>query len=445
MKVASSPAVQEQKPARSPEKTERAETPKGPEKTEEKGSLLEQAHQVGEHIGESLRDLFEQGGEGDVGERFQDFFSGLADSFADAFGGGREDGDHCCHCPRGQRGERGGPRRGGRSDEPGGTRSPGKSGQSGRSGQSGGAGKTGGIASASGSDDPAKQAAWINDYLSQQGSPAAAQNAGEYFVKYGQENNVDPMVLLSIAGHETQFGKLGVGVNGMLGVGAFDDDPDNSTRNSKYAGVENQIRLGAETFANLREKGGASADDPIDVQTAAVNKAGWATDQNWHNGVDRWYNQISQAAESDGLNIDPGTGGGSGTTDPAASQLGLAARNYGVDSPKINPGRGNTDWYYYCLGWTNQAFQDQGKVIPELQQEDAAHAYQAALANGKVQTGNPPPGAIVFFPDAANGLGHIGIMNEDGTYRGTVPASENPRTIGDRELKNADQVAWMYP
>lgn len=436
MKVASSaPPANDIKPAKS------ADKPKATDKSE-RPSILEQAHEVGERIGESLGEMMRNGGERESGEMLQDFFSGLADSFADLFG--QDGGGHCC-CP-GR-----GPRRGQDDDGQGSGRTRG----GGRTPNSGGStkdpakvGQSGGISSASGSDDPAKQAAWINDYLSQQGSPAAGQNAGEAFVKYGQENNVDPMVLLSIAGQETQFGKLGVGVNGMLGVGAFDDDPDNSTRNSKYSGVENQIRLGAETFADLREKGGASADDPIEVQTAAVNKAGWATDPNWHTGVDRYYGQISQAAAEDGVNaIDPGSSGGGSTpsSDPAASQLGLAARNYGVDSPKINPGRGNTDWYYYCLGWTNQAFQSQGKVIPELQTENAHDAYQQAKANGKVQTGNPPPGAIVFFPDAAGGEGHIGIMNEDGTYRGTVPSTENPRTIGDRQLQNPDQVYWMYP
>ena len=74
-----------------------------------------------------------------------------------------------------------------------------------------------------------------------------------------------------------------------MGVGAYDSDPNNATRNSKFSGVENQINVGARTFANLRAKGGSSADASIAEQTSAVNKAGWATDQNWHKGVTSIY------------------------------------------------------------------------------------------------------------------------------------------------------------
>jgi hypothetical protein len=120
-------------------------------------------------------------------------------------------------------------------------------------------------------------------------------------VKYGKEYDVDPLVLLSIAGQETNYGKAGIGVNGMLGVGAYDSDPNNATRNPKFSGLENQIKVGAQTFANLREKGGSSSDASIADQTAAVNKAGWATDQNWHNGVTSIYNSIANKAVDAGI------------------------------------------------------------------------------------------------------------------------------------------------
>jgi hypothetical protein len=142
-----------------------------------------------------------------------------------------------------------------------------------------------------------KTADFINQYLQQQGSPAAGKQAGEMMVKYGKQYGVDPLALLSIAGHETQFGKKGVGVNGMLGVGAYDSNPRNSTRNPKFSGIENQIRVGAKTFANLRAKGGSSANDSLSRQFSAANRAGWATDRNWHNGVGRMYNKISSSAK----------------------------------------------------------------------------------------------------------------------------------------------------
>jgi hypothetical protein len=143
-----------------------------------------------------------------------------------------------------------------------------------------------------------KTASFINDYLASKGSPAAGKGAGEMMVKYGKQYNVDPLILLSIAGHETAFGKTGIGVNGMLGVGAYDSDPNNATRNPEFSGIENQIRRGAETFSRLRAKGGSSSDDSIANQLAAANRGGWATDGNWHNGVARMYSQVSEAART---------------------------------------------------------------------------------------------------------------------------------------------------
>ena len=143
-----------------------------------------------------------------------------------------------------------------------------------------------------------KMAAFIDHYLQEKGSPAAGQGTGALMVKQGKENNVDPLILLAIAGQETQWGKKGIGVNGMLGVGAYDSNPSNATTNPTFAGITQQVTKGAQTFAKLRTKGGSSASDSVATQTAAVNKAGWATDQNWHNGVTSLYNQIVKEAQS---------------------------------------------------------------------------------------------------------------------------------------------------
>lgn len=128
-------------------------------------------------------------------------------------------------------------------------------------------------------------AMFIERHLEKSGSPAAGRGVGEMMVRYGREYDVDPRILLAIAGHETGYGKLGVGMNGMLGVGAYDSDPDNATRNPEFSGLENQVRKGAETFANLRARAGVGPDAPIEVQLQAVNRAGWATDPAWYLGV----------------------------------------------------------------------------------------------------------------------------------------------------------------
>ncbi len=165
----------------------------------------------------------------------------------------------------------------------GGSRKPSK-------GQAGRASAAASAAQPTGKDgDTAKS---IDRYLQSKGSPAAGKGTGALMVKYGKQYNVNPLALLAIAGQETQYGKLGVGVNGMLGVGAYDSNPNNSTRNPKFSGIENQIRVGAQTFAKLRAKGGASAGDSMERQLAAVNRAGWATDTRWHSGVGSIYAQL---------------------------------------------------------------------------------------------------------------------------------------------------------
>lgn len=131
------------------------------------------------------------------------------------------------------------------------------------------------------------------------GTPLANQGLGAHFVAAGRENKVDPLALVAISRHETNHGKLGVGVSKHMGVGAFDSSP-NTPR--KWDGAQQQIYSGAKTFANLRKKGGSNEKAPLAQQLSAVNKAGWATDQGWHRKVGSHYNEVSKtvskAAES---------------------------------------------------------------------------------------------------------------------------------------------------
>jgi len=80
-----------------------------------------------------------------------------------------------------------------------------------------------------------------------------------------------------------------------MGVGAYDHNPNGKT---PYDGAVQQIYSGAKTFANLRAKGGATAEDPMSKQLSAVNKAGWATDKKWHSGVGKAYNNIVDKANA---------------------------------------------------------------------------------------------------------------------------------------------------
>lgn len=143
---------------------------------------------------------------------------------------------------------------------------------------------------ASGSD--AEIARFIDQDLAQRGSPLAGRNLGEVFVREGHRRDVDPLVLYAISRHETDHGRLGVGADTHMGVGAWDWDPNNSP----YRGPETQIRVGANTFANLREDNGSSSAEPMADQLRAVNGNGhgWATDREWHRGVLHHYEQIQR-------------------------------------------------------------------------------------------------------------------------------------------------------
>jgi hypothetical protein len=140
------------------------------------------------------------------------------------------------------------------------------------------------------SSDP-ELASKIDAYLEEHGSPGAG--SGNLFVESGQKHNVDPLLLLAIAGHETGYGTLGIGENGMLGVGAYDDNPENALTDPQFAGIANQLNVGGRTFAHWRKHFGGSPDDSIEEQVVMVGQK-WATDPNWHNGVMRHYAEIQK-------------------------------------------------------------------------------------------------------------------------------------------------------
>lgn len=141
----------------------------------------------------------------------------------------------------------------------------------------------------------AKVAEFIDADLQKRGSPLAGMNLGAKFVQEGKEHNVDPLVLYAISRHETDHGKLGVGPETHMGVGAVDWAPDSSP----YKGAEQQISVGAKTFENLRSDHGSNPQASIGDQLAAVGKS-WATDPNWPNGVSTHYDEIRAAFDSFG-------------------------------------------------------------------------------------------------------------------------------------------------
>lgn len=101
-----------------------------------------------------------------------------------------------------------------------------------------------------------------------------------YANKYGAQFGVDPLLLLAIAGHETEWGTTGAGRQGYtLGYGVTD-----SGILSKYRGVANQYRWAAMTLAKWG------------VHTLADLLAGkasaYASDPNWERGVAAVYRSL---------------------------------------------------------------------------------------------------------------------------------------------------------
>lgn len=179
----------------------------------------------------------------------------------------------------GPAGNVGGPAPGGRANNP--------------VGDTGGPGGANAIPSPELKGNDAQMAQAIEEQL--KGTPLEGKGLGAHFVQAGKQQNVDPLALVAISKHETNFGKLGVGIKKHMGVGAYDANPNGKT---PYDGAVQQIYSGAKTFANLRRKGGSNADAPMSQQLAAVNRGGWATDRNWHKGVGRHYNTVVAKANN---------------------------------------------------------------------------------------------------------------------------------------------------
>ncbi len=210
-------------------------------------------------------------------------------------GGGEAGG-----APGGGGGDAGGIPSGGGGNSGGGGDSGGGGIPSGGGGNNGG-GAVNGPGSASAVPNPelagndAALAASIEKQL--EGTPLGGQGLGAHFVQAGRERNVDPLALVAISKHETNHGKLGVGVKKHMGVGAYDANPNGKT---PFDGAVQQIYSGAKTFDNLRRKGGSNPDAPMSQQLAAVNRAGWATDSSWHKKVGNSYNTVVAKANSTG-------------------------------------------------------------------------------------------------------------------------------------------------
>ncbi len=125
---------------------------------------------------------------------------------------------------------------------------------------------------------------FINDWLRIKKSPGARLSLGEIMADCSHDQDVDPFILLAIAAAETEYGKKGAGLDGLMGI-------------EDIEGPEEQIVEGAKLFSQLRENDETDEDAPVANQIIAVNRAGWCNDLNWHKSVFKYYQEIKRAWE----------------------------------------------------------------------------------------------------------------------------------------------------
>jgi hypothetical protein len=103
---------------------------------------------------------------------------------------------------------------------------------------------------------------------------------------YAGAKQIDPLVLVAIGMHETDWGRLGDGRNGnILGVGSYDGG---STY--RYAGIDNQLAEGSSLLAGW---GVHTIGDLVAGKAAA-----WATDPGWESAVAGWYSRLGGTGQA---------------------------------------------------------------------------------------------------------------------------------------------------
>lgn len=101
-----------------------------------------------------------------------------------------------------------------------------------------------------------------------------------------------------------------------------------------------------------------------------------------------------------------------------------------------------SEWSGDCLFFVRYMYQRAGVDIGQF--PTAGDAYKA-YAKVAVKGGEPPRGAVVFWPHAAGGIGHVAISLGDGTVVTTqgMDGSRLPNAI--RPISSFDTAYWMMP
>ena len=203
---------------------------------------------------------------------------------------------------------------------------------------------------------------------------------------YAGVKQIDPLVLVAIGKHETNWGQAGDGrLGNVLGVGSYD-----SGSTYKFAGIDGQLAEGTRLLASW----GVHTIGDI----TAGKAADWATDPGWESAVAKWYSQLGGTGQiaptvpvpvacTPAENAVSTTGGGP-ILDLARTFIGTPYL-YGGEAP------GGFD----CSGLTSYVYlHAAGKTLPRTAAAQQAAAHEVT---------DPQPGDLVFFGSPAT---HVGLV-----------------------------------
>jgi hypothetical protein len=129
----------------------------------------------------------------------------------------------------------------------------------------------------------------IDSYLATKGSPLSGQ--GYNFVKYGEEFNVSPLLMVAMTGAESNFGQVGyaVGSYNAVGLGIHEG--------RRYVSWEEGIEDMAMVLRNYYLDEGR--DDPVEIQNKWAPRCvdGNACNDSWAENVKYFLDEMNKYSE----------------------------------------------------------------------------------------------------------------------------------------------------
>lgn len=127
---------------------------------------------------------------------------------------------------------------------------------------------------------------------------------------------------------------------------------------------------------------------------------------------------------------------------PDADAARYSARDWGKG--------GVGEWSFDCVKFVDSAwFNATGRTADLLRNGNAADIFNSYNADGLVQQGTPPAGAAVFWPDVADGYGHIAIADGNGgvwTTTGSRDGSQGAVThLNAEQIHFKGRTGWVLP